>query len=377
MTPPHQTRVLVFGSALGGGGAETRFRLLFESLFGGAADGVALHETPSPTLRDGQRFFSLGWQRKSDYLTAALRLRRILSKGSYDAVLSLGLYPNVVLSLACLGLRRRPALVMTEITRPYTESTRFSNPLAARIRPILYRLSYRAADRVAANSEDGRHEVVHFLGVASERAVRVPNLIETERVRDRASQAHNWTTCAHATHFCMVARFDPMKRVDTLLRAAHALQKPEWHVDLVGDGPERPAVEALIAELRIADKVTLHGWVANPHPLVAAAGASVLCSEYEGFSNSVLEAMVIGTPVLTSFCSRDARDMHDKGAALGFEVGDWQTLSLHMARIMSDTDLRTDLRRAAQAYAGRHHLTHAVEEYQALLMAACKNRAEG
>jgi glycosyltransferase involved in cell wall biosynthesis len=173
----------------------------------------------------------------------------------------------------------------------------------------------------------------------------------------------------------MVVRFDPIKRVDTLLQAAHALNDPNWHVDLVGDGPQRSAIEALISKLEIADHVTLHGWVANPYPLVKASAALVLCSEYEGFSNSVLESMVIGTPVLTSFCSHDARDMHDSGAALGFDVGDWRALSQHMARIMSDRDLRISLRRSAQAYASRHHLDLAVREYQALLHAACDDRA--
>ncbi len=44
----------------------------------------------------------------------------------------------------------------------------------------------------------------------------------------------------------------------------------------------------------IRPRVTLHGWLAQPRPLDEAAGATVLCSEYEGLSNAVLESMAIG-----------------------------------------------------------------------------------
>jgi glycosyltransferase involved in cell wall biosynthesis len=364
-------RTLVIGSAIGGGGAERRFGLLLQHLFDGAADGIALHACGTPKLKPGQNFLSLGWQGKIDYGKAVLRLRRVLARQEYDAVVSLGLYPNVVLWAASRKLRDRPALIMTEITRPYTESMRFSSPLASRIRQPLYRLSYRSADLVAANSEDGRREIIAHYGGEENSVMRLPNLIEADRVARLAETAYNLADAALDTkpfRICLVARLDPIKRVDTLLRAAHALSHElNWVIDLVGDGPDRPRIESLVEQLSIGSRVKLHGWRENPYPVIKAADVTVLCSEYEGFSNTVLESMVLGTPVITSFCSQDARDMVAEGAALGFEIGDWQGLSDCLEALHRNPEAARRLETAASSFAARHHLTNAVREYEGLV----------
>ena len=177
----------------------------------------------------------------------------------------------------------------------------------------------------------------------------------------------------------MVARFDPIKRIDTLLRAAHALAPGlDWAIDLVGDGPQRAEIETLVNELSIRPRVTLHGWLENPYPVMKAADVTVLCSEYEGFSNSVLESMVIGTPVVTGYCSQDAREMVAAGAALGFEIGDWQGLRDHLATLRREDHLAVELGAKARVYAARHHLSNAVREYEVLVRraVALRQRAE-
>jgi glycosyltransferase involved in cell wall biosynthesis len=364
-------RILILGSSIGGGGAERRFGLLLQHLFDGTADGIALRACSAPKLNPGQNFQSLGWQGKLDYGKAILRLRRVLARREHDAVVSLGLYSNVVLWAASRALRDRPALVMTEITRPYTESTRFSSPLAARIRQPLYRISYRGADLVAANSEDGRREIIAHYGGEANSIVRIPNLIERDRVAGLADAPCDIASAdleARPFRICLVARLDPIKRVDTLLRAAHALSHElDWSIDLVGEGPHRPHIEALVDELSIRARVRLHGWRENPYPVMKAADVTVLCSEYEGFSNTVLESMVIGTPVITSYCSQDAREMVAKGAALGFEIGDWQGLRDHLTTLKCNPEVAARLASAASAFAERHHLINAVREYEELV----------
>ncbi len=374
-------RTLIVGSAIGGGGAERRFRLLLEHLFGGTADGIALCACPAPELRAGQSFKSLGWRGKRDYAKAVFALRRALSRRRHEAVISLGLYPNVLLWAASRALRNRPALIMTEITRPYTESIKFSGPINARVRQPLYRMSYGGADLVAANSEDGLYEIITHYGVKPETAIRVPNLIEADRVNVLAGPQSPDTDIVAGSgplRICMVARFDPIKRVDTLLYAAHALGPAfSWAIDLVGDGPQRPRIEALVDELSIRTRVTLHGWLENPYPVIKAAGVTVLCSEYEGFSNTVLESMVIGTPVITSFCSQDSRDMAAAGAVLGFEIGDWCALRGHLVALQEEPQLAAKLRSRASAYAARHHVSNAVTEYEALVRKTVSLRASG
>lgn len=362
---------------IGGGGAERRFRLLLEHLFSGGADGVSLRKSAVPVLGPNQRFDTLGWQNKADYAKAVLHLRKLLSTRTYDAVISLGLYPNFVLWVATRFLRNRPAVIMTEITRPYTESMRFTKPAVGRIRQILYRLSYGGADAIAANSEDGKREIVEHYRRNGEAVVRISNLMEADRLHALAgdSQGEHPGTASSPFRICMVTRLVAMKRVDTLLRAAHALGPAfDWTIDLVGDGPERAGVEALIDELAIRDRVIMHGWLENPYPIMKAADLTTLCSEYEGFSNTVIESMVLGTPVATSYCSQDARDMAAEGVALGFEVGDWQALCSHLARLQAKPEELRALRVRASVYASRHHVENAIGEYEALVRKAVAAR---
>ena len=86
-------------------------------------------------------------------------------------------------------------------------------------------------------------------------------------------------------------------------RAVAALRElPGWRLLIVGDGPERGRLEALAAELGVADRVGLLG--ARPHhalpALYTAADALVLASSREGWANVLLEAMACGTPVVAS-----------------------------------------------------------------------------
>lgn len=97
-----------------------------------------------------------------------------------------------------------------------------------------------------------------------------------------------------------VGHLIPRKRNHLTIAALKLL--PETDLLLVGDGPERPALEALAVELGVADRVRFLG--AQPHHALAgfygAADAMVLASAREGWANVLLESMACGTPVIAS-----------------------------------------------------------------------------
>jgi len=376
----NRPRLLMVGSALGGGGSETRFRLLAQHIFAGTADVAVLRGRGAELLRASQTFYSLGWAGARSYSGVLLRLRRAVRSKPYDAVLSFGLYPNTLAWASVRALRRRPALILTEITRPDTESR-----LASRTRHLLThivrRLTYPGADLCAANSEDGVTEVVRHYGIDRGRIRRLPNLVEPDQLVKLAAEPFADTTGLPplggtvTPSICVVSRLDPMKRIDTLLAAAVGLPSElDWRVDIVGDGPQRATLVALARELGIAGRVHFHGWRKNPYPAMRHAVATVLASTYEGFSNTVLDSMALGTPVITSYCSTDARIMHEKGATLGFAVGDHLTLRRHLQRVLTDTTLREALSEQGQRYARGHTVSQAVPEYEVLVRDALSLR---
>ena len=101
-----------------------------------------------------------------------------------------------------------------------------------------------------------------------------------------------------------VGRMVEQKRLDLLIRAfARIPASLDARLDLVGDGPEQDNVEAAIAECGVGKRVTLHGYLADPAPIIARAQALVLSSAYEGLPAVIPEAFAAGTPVVTTASS--------------------------------------------------------------------------
>jgi glycosyltransferase involved in cell wall biosynthesis len=115
----------------------------------------------------------------------------------------------------------------------------------------------------------------------------------------------------------------------------------------------------------------------NPIPVLQRASAFVLASEYEGFSNSVLEAMFCSVPVITSFCSSDAREMCEQGAALGFNVGDTVQLSEHISAVLTDEALGQRLVTRAREYCALHSVEKAIPIYENLICKVAGNTEQG
>ena len=94
----------------------------------------------------------------------------------------------------------------------------------------------------------------------------------------------------------------PEKRFDVLVRAAAELvaRRPEARVLIVGDGPERARLEALVAELGLSHSVRLLGARDDVPDVLAALDVAVTCSDFEGTPLSVLEYMEAALPVVAT-----------------------------------------------------------------------------
>ena len=92
------------------------------------------------------------------------------------------------------------------------------------------------------------------------------------------------------------------KGVDVLLSALSALQSLNWHLDIVGDGPERENLTKQAKIAGLAGKVTFHGTLQNEtaRQMVAESDCLVLPSRWDGWGAVVNEALMQGVPVICS-----------------------------------------------------------------------------
>jgi glycosyltransferase involved in cell wall biosynthesis len=98
-----------------------------------------------------------------------------------------------------------------------------------------------------------------------------------------------------------VGRLAPQKRPELAVRALAELRRlrPESRLDVVGDGPLRPQMEALISSERVHDTVRLLGTRADVPQLLTRASCLLLTSRHEGCPLTVIEAMASGVPVVS------------------------------------------------------------------------------
>ncbi|MFJ3393114.1 CDP-glycerol glycerophosphotransferase family protein [Leifsonia aquatica] len=103
------------------------------------------------------------------------------------------------------------------------------------------------------------------------------------------------------TTFVNVGRLSPEKNQGRLVRAFAAVhaQNPKTRLVIVGDGPLAGELQALIAELGLDGAAFLTGMQRNPHAIMAKADCFVLSSDYEGQPMVILEALVLGLPIVT------------------------------------------------------------------------------
>lgn len=128
--------------------------------------------------------------------------------------------------------------------------------------------------------------------------------------------------------FVFLGRLDAEKKVDSLIRAIAAADRAcNVHLDLIGDGDLRPALETLVAKLGAAGRVTFHGRTDDVAPYLRAADFFISASESEGMSNALMEAMSFAVPPLVTNVSgvEDLVTNGDNG--LLFPAGDVQSIT--------------------------------------------------
>ena len=146
----------------------------------------------------------------------------------------------------------------------------------------------------------------------------------------------------------MVARLDTIKDHAALLRAVPliAVRHPEFRLKLVGDGQLRPALEELIRELGIGDKVTLTGTIARPWELMSGWGGAVFSTgPQEGFGIAAAEAMAMGLPCVFT----DLPVLREVGgdAVLYARPGSPESLAEQIDALIADAALAARLGQAA------------------------------
>lgn len=343
-------KLLVVTRSDGSGGVERNLRWLLPSLRScGVTVDLRFCEPPPPgprLLTAEQAPAPLGgvhrgrWRR----VVQTMALRRLLRHGDYDAVVGTGPVAN---ALVCLARSRRgPRTIIMEQNDPFIDRRRSWNRW--------FGWTYRRADAVVVHT-DALAEEVRRVGWYPREVVVLPNAVDpdvptTAPLDDRPPV------------ICAIGRLVPQKGFDDLVDAVGRLATAPsdggsagfagWSLCVVGDGPERAALEQRAVERGIGERVRFVGVHPEPWTFAEESAIFVLSSRHEGFGNVILEAMAAGCAVIVSDCRFGPPEIvrHDVDG-LVYPTGDAAALADAIGTLVSDPGRR---RRLAEA--GRRRL---------------------
>jgi len=253
-------------------------------------------------------------------------------------VLVVGTFKKVWLA----GLAARVARVPRVIARVGLESD------VPRNRKYRYALE-RLVGVVVVNS---RSQAAPFLELPGwdERRVRVIYNYYEPRPRGSAERLRMELGLSPDTRVVgAAARLAGQKRLERLLQAVSLL--PEVHCVLAGDGPQLPELQAQAEALGVTGRVHFLGHRDDIPDLLALLEVFVICSDREGLSNAMLEALAAGVPVVSTPVSgaTDALEPLADGSAPGL-ITDRKAVNIAAAigRILADDELRGAMSEAAR-----------------------------
>jgi glycosyltransferase involved in cell wall biosynthesis len=208
---------------------------------------------------------------------------------------------------------------------------------------------FRWCDRVVCNS-DAAADRLRKAGMPEKQIVVIGNGFSPEAF---ARTAPAFPRDPSLLRVGMIATMNAKsKNHGSFLRAAACVARtfPETEFILAGDGPLRPELERQAVDLGIRDQVRFLGDRRDIPAILASLDISVLPSLSESLSNSVLESMAAGVPVVASRVGDNSKLLsHDRGILVA--AGDDDALTCAVERLLTDSGLRVNIGRNAKKFA--------------------------
>jgi len=241
---------------------------------------------------------------------------RFLKQARPDVLLATSIPPNIVALGAKLLSRQDTRIVIRQSNVVRARGHAASAGVARRPRDWLMPFVYPRADAIIAVSTGVAENLRAMASIDPTRIHVVPNAVAVDEAAHRARDPidHPWLHPGGPPVLLAVGRLVRKKDYPTLLRAfAGVRRRIDVRLIVLGEGPERPALQRLIASLGLEDCVDLLGQRSNPFPFMARASLFVLSSQFEGMPSVLVEALACGCPVVSTDCPSGPAEVLDGG----------------------------------------------------------------
>lgn len=280
------------------------------------------------------------------------KLRKLFKHIKPDYIVSFSAIPNMQAIISNIGLKSK--LIISERTDP-------SKYPASKIGRMLRTILYPIADQIVFQTKDAQD---FFQNNIKRKSKIIPNPIRDDLPK-------NYTGIREKV-IVGIGSLGKQKNWQMALNASKIFFQnyPDYQLHIYGEGPERDSLQKKInCDEILKNRVILKGFHADAVEQMAKATMFISSSNYEGISNSMLEALAVGTPTICTDCPvGGARMVIDSGInGILVPVGDYQALASEMISIVKDPEYAKSLSQNAQDIKTKLQLSTIVTEWENLM----------
>jgi glycosyltransferase involved in cell wall biosynthesis len=240
---------------------------------------------------------------QASWLGRMRELAAFLRAFNPDVVMPFLSYFITAIAVKVAGVRSIVIFNQGTPTSGFLDDPDFSwrQPLRRKAFAAMTRFFYRRAHAVVATSQGVADDLTTNYGVPRDRIRVLHNPVDLDAIAQQSAEPIPPELTSDRPVVAAAGRLANVKNYPLLIAAvAELAPTTPVHLWILGEGPERPRLEALAKERGVASSVRFLGFQSNPWRFIARADVFALTSAYEGFGNVLIEAMACGTPVLAT-----------------------------------------------------------------------------
>lgn len=359
-------KLAILVNSLAGGGAERVAFTLYQAYRSLGIDVLflCLEKNDAYLLPDGQTVYlsaatgaGSGAGKFAALPALALRLKKLVADRGITHVQSHIYRANYVNVMA----RKLGAGHWVQIVNHGMPGRYSGEGLKGRTNLALIRWLYPAANQLVCPCDDMLRDFAE-LKVNAGNGTVIPNPFDVEAIRTlgMGEIRHPWFRFEHGKRYLIaVGRLEPVKRVGDIISALHLLQHefPGLELIILGAGSEQEKLKRQTGGLHLGDKVHFVGHQQCPYPFMARADVLVSASESEGFGNVLVEALICGTPVVSTDCPGGPRDIvavarqcFEREPGLLVPVGDVAAIANGVRHILVSADMKDSIAESVETF---------------------------
>lgn len=283
---------------------------------------ILSHDKNFYKLHKNIKLISLDMRYKNSLLNTLWYLygiRKIVKRVNPNYVVSFISGMNIFTLISLIGLKKK--IVISE--------RNYFDVLKSKLWRRLRRITYPLTNGLVVLSEDDYN---HYTYVKNKKIIFNP--LKIENLLDCKFELKEKLIIA-------VGTLTQQKGFDRLIRSLADIEMLDWRVEIIGEGPKREELTALIKELNLEKTIFLIGRKSNIYDYYQKASIFVLSSHWEGFPNVLSEAMAHGCSCIAFNCKTGPSSIieHEKNGYL-VEDGNTEELQSRIVEVMKSRDLR-------------------------------------